>query len=107
MPTTEKNKLEATAYHEAGHAVMNWRLQLPIKLVTTVPVELANRVNGSGEIATAWLKWLELRARLSVKLLWPLIAAVAERLVQSSTLTGSEVDKIYLKRIQKQIPAQV
>lgn len=31
------NRLEATAYHEAGHAVMAWLLRLPFKEVSIVP----------------------------------------------------------------------
>jgi ATP-dependent Zn protease len=26
-----------TAYHEAGHAAMNWQLEMPIKTVTVIP----------------------------------------------------------------------
>lgn len=36
MPTTNK-ELEATAYHEAGHAVAHWRFGCPITRVTIAP----------------------------------------------------------------------
>jgi hypothetical protein len=147
-------RLLATAYHEAGHAVMHWRLGRPIKTVTIIPhgdssgvcvsgrsllrskngelntsarclpnienevmillagaiahrihrksgfrnyvadsdwgkaADVALRVNGSGEIATAWLKWLELRTRVRVKSLWPRITAVADALMEKQTLSG-------------------
>jgi hypothetical protein len=162
MTNRSRHQTLATAYHEAGHAAMNWQLGMPIKNVTIVPdkesagccvsaknflrfkngeldtspraqvntqkkimallagpiaqrtyrkssfrnyhagsdwrtaVDLAITVNGSGEIATAWLKWLELRTRGSVKFLWPRIAAVADALMEKQTLSGAEVDAICL-----------
>ena len=156
-------RLLATAYHEAGHAVMNWKLGIHNKTVTIIPdskfiglcvsarslvrfkngelntsdrvmpniekkvmvllagpiaqrihrkssfrkdhagsdwetaEKVALSVNGVGDIATAWLKWLELRTRASVERRWPCITAVADALMEKQTLSGEEVNAICLK----------
>lgn len=154
---------EATAYHEAGHAVAAWSLGYRPTLATIVsaaesagqvrhenpfpgvnlefdgsdwarlrveraiiiclagPIaqkryrpsswrnwhgaadyatatQLALRVCGSGELARAFLKWLDLRAGALVADHWPDIDRIAIALLNRGTLTHEEITSLVLER---------
>ncbi len=157
MPKRCTKRLEATAYHEAGHAYAAWNLGFKLHRVTIVPTtdetgstvhanplhgieldvdgsdrarmraekailialagpaaqqryrprswrrnhgasdfdwatDLALHLCGDGETATAYLKYLDLVARKMVAgPRWPVIAAVADSLLERGTLSGREV----------------
>jgi hypothetical protein len=54
-------------------------------------VDLALKVNGSGEQATAYLKWLGIVTRKSVAVWWPQIEKVAHALFARGALTTPEI----------------
>lgn len=59
--------------------------------------ELALRACGSNEIASAFLKWLELRTKSLVADHWRTIERVAIALLQRSTLSHDEIASLVLK----------
>jgi hypothetical protein len=148
--------LEATAYHEAGHAVAAWRLGYrPISASITTPEDsvgevshespfpgdnlefdasdlarlrveraiiirlagpvaqkryrqtswrrwhggadyavasdLALRVCGSGAIASAFLKWLDLRAERLIEEHWPAVERLATALIKRGRMNQDEI----------------
>ena len=150
--TDKARSREATAYHEAGHAVAAWRLgyrsigasitaghefagevthesvfrggnvefneseltrsrverAIIIRLAGpiaqkryrrtswrrwqggadyAVAADLALRVCGSGELASAFLKWLELRAKALIEEHWPAVERVANALLKQGVVT--------------------
>jgi len=147
---------EATAYHEAGHAVAAWKLGYrPISASITaveesvgevrhenpfpgvnlefdgsdlarsrveraimirlagpiaqkryrptswrrwqggadyaVAADLALRVCGSGEVASAFLKWLDLRAKALIENHWPAVERLAIALIKHGTMNQEEI----------------
>lgn len=56
-------------------------------------VDIAVHLNGGGEEATAYLKWLGLRTKRIVKLRWPLVEALAKEALARKTMTGKEVNE--------------
>jgi hypothetical protein len=155
MKRTPPDRL-ATAYHEAGHAVIAYELGIPLQSVTIVPSEdahgvvrhqdplrgvrldidgsdrarlrteraimicfagplaqqrhranswrgyhgqsdfdlaadLAIRICGSGEEATAFLKWLQLKTKHKVRRSWLKIDQLAQVLLKQGTVTGRKV----------------
>lgn len=147
---------QATAYHEAGHAVAAWRLRIGIKSVsieaqdcsagrlhfsspidiTTLDYDSTDRtrmrverqiiialagpqaqrryaprsmrawhsvgdyetagslalwLNGDGETASAYLKWLELSAAKLVASNWWLVDLMARELLERGTLRGKDI----------------
>jgi hypothetical protein len=56
-------------------------------------VEIAVHLNGGGEEATAYLKWLGLRTKRIVKMRWPLVKALAKEALARKTMTGKEVNE--------------
>ena len=148
---TRRPNRAATAYHEAGHAVVAWRLGFKVRRVTITPGEdhdgfaehdsplrgihldidnsdrarlraekaimiclagtlaqrrfaprsvrlwqgesdrdlatdLALRINGSGEAATAFLAWLNLRTADLIEAAWDSVEALAGALLEHRTL---------------------
>ena len=55
--------------------------------------ELALRVSGSGEIATAFTRWLELQTKSSVTANWRAIQQVAAALLEHKTLDQNALQK--------------
>jgi hypothetical protein len=56
-----------------------------------VAADLALRVCGSGEIASAFLKWLDLRAKALVEEHWPAIERLANALLKRGALREDEI----------------
>ena len=54
-------------------------------------VDLALRLCGSGEMATAYLRWLNIKTSGLVECRWPFIERVAERLLREDTLDGPTI----------------
>jgi ATP-dependent Zn protease len=59
--------------------------------------ELALRAYGSGEIANAFLKWLDFRAKSLVENHWSAIERVAISLLKHATLTHEEIASLVLE----------
>jgi ATP-dependent Zn protease len=59
--------------------------------------ELALRTYGSGEIASAFLKWLDLRAKLLVEDHWSAIERVAIALLKHATLTNEDITSLVVE----------
>lgn len=148
---THRTALAATAYHEAGHGVVAWRLGFKVRRVTIEPgkdhdgfvehdsplrgvrldidgsdrarlraekaimiclagilaqrrfaprsvrqwhgeadrdlaADLALRINGSGEAATAFLRWLDLRTADVIESAWDSVESLAAALLERRTL---------------------
>jgi hypothetical protein len=49
------------------------------------------RVCGSGEIASAFLKWLDLRAKALVEEHWPAVERLANELLKRGEVTQDEI----------------
>lgn len=153
--------LEATAYHEAGHAIAAWRKKIAIKDVSIVggegfdgrvryknprgifdlgaadqgkvrlktealiavslagPLaqrkfaprtvrgwhgqgdyekasELALRLQGSGDLATAYLRWMEISTAAMIEANWHNITALATALLGRGVVAGDEVMNILM-----------
>jgi hypothetical protein len=56
-----------------------------------VAADLALRVCGSGELASAFLKWLELRAKALIEEHWPAVERVANALLKQGVVTQDEI----------------
>jgi hypothetical protein len=56
-----------------------------------VAADLALRVCGSGEIASAFLKWLDLRANALVEEHWPAVERLANELLKRGEVTQDEI----------------
>ncbi len=151
----EARRREATAYHEAGHAVAAWKLgyrpisasiiaadesvgevrhenpygnnaeydgselgrlrierAIIIRLAGpiaqkryrptswrrwqggadyAVAADLALVVCGSGKIASAFLKWLDLRAKALIEQNWPIVERLANALLKRGTVSEDEI----------------
>lgn len=163
MTKRNKSQIEATAYHEAGHAVIAYLLGYKPQSATIVPTvetaghvihanplygfqldvddsdgarlrvesaiticfagpiaqkrhnprswrnahgqwdydtiaELGLRVCGSGEQATAFIRWREIVARDMVQAHWLRIARVAGRLLECERLSHADLDAIIVPR---------
>jgi hypothetical protein len=163
MTRRSKSQIEATAYHEAGHAVIAYLLGYRPQSVTIVPTadtaghiihanplhgfqldidgsdearlrvenvvticfagliaqkrynprswrrahgqwdyekiaELGLRVCGSGEQATAFIRWREIVACDMVKAHWPRIQLVAGQLLERENLSHTDLDAIIVPR---------
>ncbi len=68
-----------------------------------VAINLAMSPTGSGEEATAMLRWLRVRAQGLVRRHWACVRAVATELLERSTLSGRDVRQVIEQEIQRQI----
>jgi hypothetical protein len=89
MKRSKEDKLRATAYHEAGHAVAAHVLRMPIGITTVVP----NAERGSlGHCEVRFPRWLELDGELT-----PAGRFWIERNAQVS-FAGSEAERLFTGR---------
>ncbi len=56
-----------------------------------VSADLALLVSGSGEIASAFLKWLDLRAKALIEQNWPVVERVANALLKRGAMNEDEI----------------
>lgn len=56
-----------------------------------VAADLALRVCGSGEVASAFLKWLDLRAKALIEDHWPAVERLAAALIKHGTMNQEEI----------------
>ena len=57
-------------------------------------VDISGIVNESPEQAQAWLKWLEIRTRDDINLLWPIVERLADNLLRMETLKADQIRAI-------------
>ncbi len=59
--------------------------------------DMAFRLNGSSEAASAWIKWLAIGVTDTLKLRWDFVDAVAHELVRQKELTREQVAALVAK----------
>jgi hypothetical protein len=65
-----------------------------------IAVDLALRLHGDGEMATAYLKWMGLQADRLVKVNWPIVTLFAENLLRENSLDQTRIEAIVNAEIQ-------
>ena len=68
--------------------------------------DFALRRNGTGEMASAYLKWMELRAETLVEANWRFVDAFARRLLAQNTLSYAEIGEIVTNEINARYGGQ-
>ena len=67
------------------------------------------RLQGSGELATAYLRWLDVKARSSIENNWRLVVAFAGRLLERGSIDFAEIEEVIASmskaRYEKSPPA--
>ena len=58
--------------------------------------ELALRLQGSGELATAYLKWMQVSTTALVEANWPHIDTVARALLEGAEIEGSAIPQLLI-----------
>lgn len=68
-----------------------------------VAADLALRVCGSGEIASAFLKWLDLRAKALIEQHWPAVERLANALLKQGTMDQDQIAALMQRALSKPV----